>query len=114
MPIRDTDIEAVQKAKALIDADISRHHTIGDIALAVALGKTKLKQGFRRQYGKGLFAYLREIRMIKAMEMVTGTDKPFKLVAKACGFKHTSNFIAAFTKHHHLTPGKARKGPAAG
>ena len=105
----DNDIDGVQQAKRIIDADISRHFTIEDIARQVALGKTKLKYGFRLLYGKGLYTYLREARMQKAMELVMETHKTFKAIAKACGFKHYNNFIAAFTKFHGTTPGNARK-----
>lgn len=109
VPLRDYDIDSVQQAKKIIDADISRHFTIEDIARQVAIGKTKLKHGFRLFYGKGLYTYLREVRMEKAMELVTETHKTFKAIAKACGFKHYNNFIAAFTKFHGTTPGNARK-----
>ncbi len=109
MPVYDNNFEQIQQAKNIIDADISRHFSIEDIARQVALGKTKLKQGFREYYGKGLYTYLRETRMAKAVQLVTGTNIPFKQVAKACGFKYSNNFIAAYTKFYHSTPGTARK-----
>lgn len=110
MTFHHYDIERIQQAKKLIDADISRHHTIIDIAQQIALGKTKLKEGFRIYYGKGLYTYLREQRMIKALELVTNNHhQTLKEIAKACGFKHYNNFIAAFTKTHGVSPGHLRK-----
>ena len=109
MTHKDLYITQVAAAKQFIDSDISRHYTINDIARQVALGKTKLKQGFRQQYGMGLYSYLRKARMEKALQLVTETNIPFKQVAKACGFRYSSNFFAAFTKYHSITPGKARK-----
>jgi len=104
----DYDIELVEKVKAIIDADISLHHSIESLALQVALGKTKLKEGFRVYYGIGVYTYLRQTRMAKAMELLTGTQQSLKQVAKACGYKYHNNFIAAFHNYHGITPRQAR------
>lgn len=103
------DIECIENAKKIIDADISRHFTISDIAQQVTLGSTKLKETFKKHYGKGLYTYLKEARMKKAMELITATQKPFKEIARDVGFKHYNNFITAFTKYHGCSPGRARK-----
>lgn len=103
------DIECIENAKKIIDADISRHFTIFDIAQQVTLGSTKLKEAFKQHYGKGLYTYLKEARMKKAMELITATQKPFKEIARDVGFKHYNNFITAFTKYHGCSPGQIRK-----
>lgn len=103
------DIECIENAKKIIDADISRHFTISDIAQQVTLGSTKLKESFKQHYGKGLYTYLKEARMKKAMELSIATQRPFKEISRDVGFKHYNNFITAFTKYHGYSPGKARK-----
>jgi len=107
--LTDYDIECITTAKKIIDKDISRHFTIPHIAQQVALGTTKLKKGFKQYYGKGLYTYLREARMNTAMDLVCHSQKTFKMIAEAIGFRHSNNFIAAFTKFHGITPGKARR-----
>ncbi|HEU5053447.1 MAG TPA: hypothetical protein VFT78_10050, partial [Hanamia sp.] len=66
MSFTDYDIECIKKAKSIIDADTSVHYSIETLAEKVSLGKTKLKMGFRLKFKMGLFAYLKEQRMIKA------------------------------------------------
>ncbi len=109
MALSKHDKEEIARAKAIIDADISRHLLIGDIAQQVAMGVTKLKIVFREMYGQGLYHYLRTERMKKAMELIVETNKTIKEIARVTGFKHYNNFISAFTKHHCISPGKARK-----
>ncbi len=109
MTFHHYDIERIQEAMDIILKDLSRHLTINQLAMEVALGKTKLKEGFRVYYGKGVYACLREARMHRAMELVTGTHKSFKSIARECGFKYYNNFIAAFSKQFGRTPGQVRK-----
>ena len=92
-----------------MDKDISRHYTIEELAVLAALGKTKLKYGFKQLYKKGLYTYLREIRMEKALGLIIGNQKTLKEIARLVGFKHYTNFLAAYIKYHGISPGQARK-----
>jgi AraC-like DNA-binding protein len=107
--LTDYDIECIQKAKDIIVADLSIHHKIELIARMVNLGTSKLKISFKLYYGLGLYTFLKRQRMIKAAELLIGTDKTIKQITKSIGFKHTSNFTKAFGSYHGITPGKYRK-----
>ncbi len=74
----------------------------------IGVGKTKLKIGFKKYFKMGLFAYLREQRMIKAAELLVHSNKTIKEIAKATGFKYYSNFVSAFTTYHGLPPSRYR------
>ena len=108
MPYSDYDIECIEKARELIDANLATHFNLEFIAIKVALGKTKLTRGFRKYYGMGLYSYLRKQRMTKAAELLAGTRKTIKQIASVTGFKYPSNFTKAFTVFHGVTPGKYR------
>ena len=109
MQLKDYDIECIKKAKEIIVSDLSIHYRIELIATKVNLGKTKLKMGFRIYFGLGLYSFLKKQRMIKAKELLLGTDKTIKQIARIVGFKHASNFTKAFGAYHGLAPGKYRK-----
>jgi transcriptional regulator GlxA family with amidase domain len=109
VPYSDYDIECIQKAKGLIDANLDTHFNLEFIATKVALGKTKLTRGFRKCYGMGLYSYLRQQRMIKAAELLAETSKTIKQVTSATGFKYSSNFTKTFTVYHGITPGEYRR-----
>ena len=108
MKLSAYDTECLEKAKAIIDRDKRVHHTIDEIAHLVGMGSTRLKEGFKQYSGNGLYAYLLEKRMELALELLEGSNKPIKVIAKETGFRHTSNFTAAFRKRFGTTPGKKR------
>ncbi len=103
------DIECLEKAKGLIEADLSRHIPVAELAQKVAMGKTKLKIGFQQLYRYPVYTYLQRQRMILAMELLTCTYKTLKQIARHCGFHHNNNFITAFNRHYGITPGQVRK-----
>ena len=103
------DIECLEKAKQLIEADLSKHISISDLSQKVALGATKLKNGFAQQYGTPIYSYLRTKRMLRAVELLTDTDKTVKEIARLTGFRHKNNFTSAFKRYHGYTPRSLRK-----
>ena len=102
------DIECIENARKIIDADISRHFTIEYLAGKAGVGKTKLKKLFKEYFGSGLFTYLQKQRMIKAAELIVETNKTIKEIAKATGYRYSTNFSSAFTSYHGLAPVKYR------
>ncbi len=109
MALSTYDMECLQKAKALIEKDLSRHFTISEIAAVSGIGATKLKQGFKKQFGYPIFVYLRRQRMQYAASLLKNTNKTIKQIAKATGFLYTSNFTTAFTSFHHISPALYRQ-----
>ena len=109
MQFYEYDIECIEKAKKLIDADISSHTTIATLAIKSGIGETKLKVGFKKYYGASPFAYLRKKRMEKAAELLLESQKSMKQIAKVTGFRHTNNFITAFNTYYHVTPHRYRQ-----
>lgn len=108
MSFTDYDIECFKKAKSIIDGNTRVHYSIEILAEKTGIGKTKLKIGFKEYFKKGLFAYLREQRMIKAAELLMHSNKTIKEISKTTGYKYYSNFLSAFTTYHGLPPSKYR------
>ena len=108
MSFTDYDIECIKKAKTLIDADISKHITIEFLSEKVGIGNTKLKRGFKQLFKMGLYTYLRKQRMERAVELIADTNRTIKEIAKATGFRYSSNFVSAFKSYHGMPPGKYR------
>jgi|SRR5665213_1936991 len=109
MSFTDYDIECFKKAKSIIDVDTSVHYSIETLAEKIGIGKTKLKKGFKEYFKMGLFAYLREQRMIKAAQLLINSNKTIKEISKATGYKYYSNFLSAFTAYYGIPPSKYRK-----
>jgi AraC-like DNA-binding protein len=100
---------AIVAAKDLILADIKQHFTIAEISRQVRLNEFKLKTGFKRRFGIGIFEFLLMARMEEAKRQLIETDKPIKQIAALTGYDHLTNFITAFRKHFGFTPGSLRR-----
>lgn len=109
MNLKKYDIACLHAARALIDKHHHRHMVIPDIAREVGLSNTKLKDGFKKLFGVGLYTYLLQGRMGRAKKMLEETDHSIKTVAIATGYKSSSSFITAFRKEFGLTPAKYRR-----
>jgi len=109
MRLTPYDIECLQKAKAFIDADMSRHHTIAEIAAHAHISTTKLKEGFKELFGSGLFHYLREERLEKGKYLLENSGKNLKQISRLLGYKHTCNFNTAFKKRYGKAAGKWKR-----
>ena len=109
MQFTSHDIECLYAARKLILKDVTRHYTIEEIATHVMLSPTKLKKGFKKVFGVGLFEHLQTEILDKSKEMLADKDQSIKLISKALGFKHTNNFSRAFKKRTGMSPGDWRK-----
>ena len=109
LQLSEYDIECLNKARALIDADLSVHCTIAAIAQKTGMGATRLKQLFKGYFGSPLFTYMHRQRMQRAKQLIEDTNITIKAIAKKTGYRHSRNFITAFTRYHDITPGELRK-----
>jgi AraC-like DNA-binding protein len=99
------DIECIQRAKDFIDSDVTRHRSIQEIAAYSGMSATRLKEGFKLSFGKGLFHYLKDQRLEKGKYLVENTDKTLREISRGLGYKHECNFITAFKKEFGKSPG---------
>ena len=107
-PRRDTfrlqQLEIVYAAKEFIDAHLSEHFSILEIARKVGINKQDLKKGFKKIFGKGLFEYLLTERLTIARINLEETFKPVKDIARKAGYKSPGNFSTAFKKKFGKSP----------
>ncbi len=101
--------DAVSKARDIIVNDLKKHFTIKEISHQVQLNEFKLKAGFKKAFGMGMFEYLLQARMIEARRLILETSKPLKEIASLTGYEYFTNFIAAFRNYFDYTPASLRR-----
>ena len=107
--ISQAETAAVLEAKDIILKDLKQHFTIHEISQKVQLSRSKLKEGFKKQFGMGLFEYLLQARMQQARDLLIETDKPIKEISSLTGYEHLTGFITAFRSYFGYTPGSLRR-----
>ncbi|NII25821.1 helix-turn-helix transcriptional regulator [Pseudoflavitalea sp. X16] len=101
--LNETDIERVKQAALMMQESPKLHFTIVQWAAKLRMPEKRLKRAFREVHGKGLYTYLRELRMEKAKQMLL-EDIPIKAIIKTIGYKSEGNFSKAFRKTSGESP----------
>lgn len=102
--LKDKDIDLVYKADALISSNLQEHLPIETLARMLNTNSLKLKLGFNKVYGMGVFSRLIFRRMEHAKLLLETTEKTINEIAGLTGYNSTAAFIHAFRKRFSLTP----------
>ena len=91
-----------------------RMNACNDISLKKVAEKFYLNQSylsriFREKTGITFWAYVTQVRLEKAKEMLKNEHLSLYEIAYQCGFNSVKNFHAVFKKHLGCTPGVYRK-----
>lgn len=104
------EITKIHEAKAILETYIStKPPSIRSLARQVALNEFKLKDGFKKYFGCGIFEWLMEQRMQYARHLLLTTNRPVKAICSMVGYPRTTNFITAFKRRFGMTPGSLRR-----
>lgn len=82
---------------------------VSDVAGALGLSTSRLRQVFTTHYGFGPQQWLITCRIEYAKSLLREFSEPLKTVAAACGFANERYFCTCFRRITGLTPGKFRK-----
>lgn len=101
---------------AFVHAHLTEPLTVTDIARSAALSPSECLRCFRRTIGQTPAQYLRDCRLRRAADLLSGTSLPVAQIAADCGFDDVSYFTRVFRAWRQLTPTAYRrgKGPQAG
>ncbi len=94
----------VREISAWVDAHISEDIKLSDLACLSGLSEYHFHRMFRQSCGMTPHAWVTQIRVMRAKEMLTTT--PMAQVALACGFSSQGHFIRRFKDQYGVTPGQ--------
>lgn len=102
------DLETVKVAAVILSENLDKHITIPQLAQEVRLTDKKLKAGFKRQFGKGIYRYHLDCKMEKAKQMLL-SNEPLKAIAAATGYQDEQALITTFRREFQVTPAQWRR-----
>ena len=92
---------------------LARHHTealsIDEVARHFRLSRQYFTKLFRRVTGQPPHAYLTQVRLQRARQLLTSTKLSVQAVAEAVGFSDPYYFSRCFRQHTGLTPTQYRQ-----
>jgi len=108
------DAVIVSAAKRLIADNLAALPSLSEIARSVGTYREKLSQLFREQTGMTVFAFIREERIRRGVQLLRETEIDVQDIALLIGFNNAGNFATAFRERMGVTPSAYRaSGPPA-
>lgn len=89
---------------AFLLKDISVHHDLDYLARLIGTNRNSLARAFKHVIGKGVYAWLREQRMIAATEFLTATDLSIQEISFNVGYEDPGNFSTSFKHLYGVSP----------
>jgi AraC-like DNA-binding protein len=107
-PLRDRRIE---RALAILDADLSKLWTVELLARAVGLSRAAFARQFVRVMKLSPMRYLAHRRMQIAGDLLLQSDAGLAEIGARVGYRSEFAFGRAFKRHHGVPPGVYRNEP---
>ena len=99
---------SVLRAAHYIDEHYAEPITLNDLAEKINLSPAYLSSQFSRCLGKTVTAYITQVRLEHACELLRSTDKKVVEIAWLTGFSNEKYFSESFRQNLSVSPGKYR------
>ncbi|OQP47968.1 hypothetical protein A4H97_30220 [Niastella yeongjuensis] len=97
------EAQAIHHAKTKMAEDLKQDWTLKELTQLTGLNDYKLKTGFQQLYQSSPADYLRDVRMEKAWQLLSGKKFSVSQVAEEVGYTNLSAFSKAFKKYFNIT-----------
>ncbi len=103
------DIEALQKARRILDDNIAAPLTIGKLARLICLNEYKLKTGFKQLFGLPVHAYIIDKRLETARLLMREKKLSITEAALMVGYSDIGRFAEKFRQKYGVNPSEYLK-----
>lgn len=104
MKLTAEEVGNIYEVRSLLLKQLDRSFSIEQLARRKGLTMHKLKRGFQKIYGTGVFEFLLDARMERAGALLLETHIPVEQVARLTGYKNLANFSVVFKKYYGYPP----------
>lgn len=104
------EIAMLTEIKELISLNLQNCYSIEQLAEISGMNRTKLQEGFKDLFGKTIFSYTTDMKMLKAKMLLEDEQGlSLKEIAGMLGYRHTNHFSAAFKKRYNFSPSQLKR-----
>ena len=105
----EENFKKIKKAKDIIIKNMTDPPSLVELSEEINLSLKKLKEGFKKIYGKPVYQFLIEYKMELAKKLLSENDFNVNEVSLKLGYSTASHFITAFKNKYGLTPKNYKK-----
>ena len=99
----------IGRALGLFHRELHRGWTLESIAREVGMSRSRFADRFQRVVGCSPMTYLANLRLQKAMNLLSGTGQPIQTVAEQVGYQSPASFSRAFSSRYGCSPKDVRR-----
>ncbi|MGI9527661.1 MAG: helix-turn-helix domain-containing protein [Weeksellaceae bacterium] len=107
--VNKEDLEKIKTIEKYIIANLGEQFSIDYLSKKFGINRTKLKENFKKVYGKGVFEYTFSYRMQEASELLMTHNQTIKEISYLLGYSSPTSFSTAFKKHTGIAPSEFKK-----
>jgi transcriptional regulator GlxA family with amidase domain len=96
--------QAIEKAQSILEKNMTDPPPLEHLATEIGMSLSKFKQVFPIVCGMPPYAYLRRLRMERAMALLAQNDRNVTEAALEVGYSSLSHFAKIFTAHFGIKP----------
>ncbi|TBW26412.1 AraC family transcriptional regulator [Gramella sp. KN1008] len=104
--LKQRDMKALEKVVEYLDHNIAKVGTVNDLAKIAGMNSNKLQEAFQLIYGKTVNEYIRDIRLTKALNMLSAGNRNVSEVVYELGLSSRSYFSKIFKAKYGISPRK--------
>jgi AraC-like DNA-binding protein len=105
----EENFKKIKKAKEIIITNMTNPPSLVELSEKINLSLKKLKEGFKKIYGKPVYQFLIEYKMELAKKLLAENNYNVNEVSLKLGYSTASHFITAFKNKYGLTPKNFKK-----
>ena len=94
--LRRADLQKIRLARQIIERNLEEPLSVSELAAVVGMTIKKLQYGFQALYRGSVGQVYKQVRLSKAMVLVSEGDKPMIDIAIECGYECPGSFTRAF------------------
>ena len=99
----------IEKAILFLRTHFSENPSLDTTAAHVHFNADYYAAQFKKQVGKTYYAYLTELKLEQAKNLILETDIALSVICFKCGFGNQSNFLRQFKRYFGNTPTQMRQ-----
>jgi AraC-like DNA-binding protein len=97
-------VKSVFNARKLMNADISNHILLKDLAKCSGTNECTLKRAFKNIFKITVYQYLLRKRMKQARYLLQSTNLKEREIAILCGYESLGGFVTTFRRYFGFRP----------
>ena len=106
-----TPADIAGEIKRYIDQNYTRNISLDTLSERFYFSREYIGRVFRAQYGRGVYEYVQQMRMERAMQLLKNDALSLQAIAEHLGYSNANYFSKAFRKYYGKAPSAYRMRP---